>query len=446
MTAPGSFVPENRSFRPSTYPWKTTLLCVAALAPGMMAQDVLAPPPAAAPLVPSAVEQYQTNQAAQMQVFVPSAPPPSQEENQPFKCGPIIIRPNVSYQFIYGNGIQSSPGQQQNTIVQEFSPGVVLQEGAHWTLGYTPTFNFYSSSAFQNSINHNAQLQWGTTWADWFLTASQGYSYSDDPETETAGQSEQQTYTTAVNAIYHFNDKLSTAIGLNQTFNDFGQSSTNLLLGLGNSRSWSTLDWLNDQIWPMLNAGIGIGLGYNQQQGSPDSIYEQYQAQLNWRVTKKISFQLSGGLEDQQYLSGGAPSLLTPIFSGAIQYQPFNQTRISLSANRTVASGEYAGQNVETMSITGDFNQRLFGGLSLDLSGGYSSDDYVASITGLSTARSDDIYTFNARLSCPFPMRGTFSIFYQYSEDVSSQSGFAAGSAAFGYSSHQVGFEISYAY
>lgn len=454
MIDPGFFVPAKLNSQPSTYPWKTTLLCVAVSAPGVMAQDVLAPPLAALPVVPAAVEEYQTNQAVSMQVFAPAAAAPaSEEENQPFRCGPIIVRPNISYQFNYGNGIQSGPGQQQNTIVQQFSPGVLLQEGTHWTLNYVPTFNFYSSSAFQNTINENAQLQWGTTWRDWFMTASQGYMFSDDPEIETAGQTSQQTYTTAVNGVYHFNEKLSTALALNQTFNEIGnsQSSTNLLLGLGSSRSWSTMDWLNDQIWPRLNAGVGIGLGYNQQQGSPDTIYEQYQGQLNWRATDKISFQLSGGLEDQQYLGGslmggGAGSLLTPIFSGAIQYQPFDQTRISLSASRAISTSDYQGQDVETTSITADFDQRLFRGLFLDLNGGYSTDDYVASVFGISTARNDNVYTLNARLSCPFPKRGTISIFYQYSKDISTQSGFTAGSAAFGYSSHQVGFDISYTY
>lgn len=448
MTVPVFLVPGDRSSQLSAFPWSRTLLCAAALAPGAMAQDVVAPPPAAPPLLPPVVQEYQTNQAVRMQAFAPAT---ASQQSQPFRCGPVIVRPNITYQFLYGNGILYGPGQEQNTIVQQFSPGVVLQEGIHWTLDYMPTFNFYSSSKFRNTINQNVDLQWGTAWRDWLLTASQSYIYTDDPEIATAGQSTQETYSTVVNGIYHFNDQLSINLGLNQTLNDFGQSSTNLSMSLANSRAWSTTEWLNDQFWPKLNAGVGIGLGYNQQQGSPDSFYEQYEAQLMWRVTDKISFQLSGGLEDQQYsgsgtIGGGASSLLTPVFAGALEYQPFKQTKISLSASRTVTTSEYAGQNLESTSTTADFNQRLFGGLFLDLSAGVSSDDYVSSVVGLSTARNDDIYTFDARLSCPFPRRGTFSIFYQYSEDVSTQSGFAAASSAFGYSSHQIGFDISYTY
>lgn len=443
MTASGFLLPERRRSRPSSYPWKTTLLCIGAFVPGAVAQDVLAPPPVAPPVVPSSVQEYQANQPVQMQVFAPA--PPSAA--QPFKLGPIIFRPDISYQFTYGNGIQSSPGEQQNTIVQQFSPGVILEAGSHWTLDYTPTFNFYSSSAFRNTINHSVQLQWGTSWRDWFMTASQSYGYSDNPQIETGGQTVQQTYATAFNAIYHFNDKLSLNAALNQNFNDYGQtSSTNLSLGLANSRSWSTIDWLNQQFWPRFSAGIGLGLGYNQQQNSPDSTYQQYQAQISWRATDKISFQLNGGLQDQQYLSGGASALLTPIFGGSAQYQPFERTQIGLMANRTVSTSAYENQNVESTSITGDINQRLFGLVTLDVSGGFSWVDYIASVSTLNTSRNDDIYTFNARLTCPFPKRGTVSIFYQYSETTSAQSGFTRGSSAFGFSSNQVGFSITYAY
>jgi hypothetical protein len=451
MMAPGFFVPVNRSIRLSIYPWKTTLLCVVVVAPGAMAQSVLAPPPTPPPLAPSAVQEYQTNQPVQMQVFAPSQTAPSaEEENEPFKYGPVVIRPQINYQFLYGNGVQSAPGQPQNTIVQQFSPGIILNLGTHWTLNYTPTFNFYSSTNFQNTIDENVQLQWGTAYRDWFITASQSYAYSDAPQTETGSQSDQTTYATALDATYHFSDRLSTDLGANQNFNYYGngnsQSSTSQLLAFANSRTWSTMDWLNDQLWPRLTASIGLGLGYNQQQGSSDFVDEEYEARLNWRVTDKLSLQVSGGLEDQEYLSGGAGDLLTPVFAGTIQYQPFQQTRISVNASRTISPSAYQDQQLESTTITGDFNQRLFGGLFLDLNGGYFLTSYSASATGLSTARNDNTYTFNARLSCPFPRRGTFSIFYQYSNNSSSQSGFAVGSSAYSYSSSQIGFQIGYNY
>ena len=217
------------------------------------------------------------------------------------------------------------------------------------------------------------------------------------------------------------------------------------------------MDWLNYQFWPRLNAGLGVGLGYTTQDGSPDSINEQYQARVNWRATDKISFQLSGGLQDQQYLSGGAGDLVTPIFGATIQYQPFEQTRFSVSASRTVSPASFQNQTTESTGISADLNQRLLGKLYLDLSGGYATTKFLSLATlanqiGYGTGRTDDSYSFSARLSCPLLKRATVSVFYQYSDNSSSQTGYLQyyqtniplSQSAFAYTSTQVGFEIGY--
>jgi len=144
-------------------------------------------------------------------------------------------------------------------------------------------------------------------------------------------------------------------------------------------------------------------------------------------------------------LSGGAGALVTPIFAATIQYQPFDQTMLSVSASRSVSPASFQNQTAENTGITGDLNQRLLGKLYLDLSGGYNKTKYAASATGLSTSRNDDVYSFNARLSCHPLKRGTVAMFYSYSNNSSSQSGFTSGSG-FGYTSTQVGFEIGYRY
>jgi hypothetical protein len=357
------------------------------------------------------------------------------------------LHPHLDYQFSYGNGLQSSPGQSQNSIIQQLSPGMLVNLGDHWTLDYTPTFAFYSSSSFQDTVNQSVQLSWGTAYGDWFLSGSQSYASTSDPEVTTGAQTDQENYSTALNAAYQFNDKMSADLGFSQSFNYVGNGSTptNYLQNLASSKTWSTMDWLNYQFWPRFSVGLGVGGGYITQEGSPDTVYEEYQVRANWRATDKISFQLSGGVNVQQYLSGGESPLVTPIFSATIQYQPFDQTKLSVTAGRTVTPASFQNQSTENDFISGDLNQRLFGRLFLDLSGGYSTTKYQPTTSGLSTSRNDDLYTFNARLSCPFLKRGTFSVFYSYSDNSSTESGFTTGSG-FGYTSHQMGFAIGYRY
>ena len=251
------------------------------------AQDVLSSPPLM-PATPPAVQEQQNNNS--MQVFAPpeTAPP------LPLwlRWGPVAVHPHLDYQFSYGNGLRSSPGQQQDSIVQQVSPGVLFNLGDHWTLDYTPSLYFYSSSSFQNTVNQSVRLGWGTAYGgDWFFSGSQSYASSSNPDVETAAQTGRETYSTAFNASHQFNNKMSLDMGLNQNFNYIGNgaSPANYLQNLANSKAWSTMDWLNYQFWPRFNAGLGAGFGYNQQDGSPDSINEQYQARVNWRATDKIS-------------------------------------------------------------------------------------------------------------------------------------------------------------
>lgn len=420
-------------------------------------QDVVVPPPPVS-ATPPAVQEYQNSNP--MQVFPPSANASALPVPQLFQRGPLTLRPHALYRFLYGNGIESSPGQRQDTIVQTVSPGMLLDLGTHWSLDYTPSLTFYSSSRLRNTLDHDVRLNWGGVYNAWVFGGSQSCVLSAQPTVETGAQTEEDTYATALNASCLLNRKLSLDAGLNQALRYVGNggNSSNFVQHLADSKTWSTLDWLNYLYEPGLNGGLGIGLGYNNLEVGSDSMYEQYQGRINWRATQKISFQVSGGVHDQQYLSGGASDLLTPIFGGIIQYQPFEQTQLTLTGGRTVSTSYFENQTTEDTSVTGDLNQRLLGTLYLDLSGAYTMTKYVSSATlsnqiGYGTGRSDDYYSFKVRLTCPFLKRGTFSVFYQYSDNSSTQTGFLqynqqqlSSRSAYAYTSSQVGVEIAYRY
>jgi hypothetical protein len=410
-----------------------------------LAQDVLTSPPQT-PTVPAAVQESQAGNP--MQVFAPPAETPSPV---PLQWGSATAHPYVNYQFSYGNGINSSPGKSQDTIIQTLSPGTSFNLGDHWSLNYTPTLTFYSSRNFQDTLGQSVSMGWGSAYGgDWFFSASQAYSTSSSPQVETGAQTGNDAYSTSLNASHQFTDKISMDLGLSQGLNyvESGGRTTNSLQNLADSKTWSTMDGLNYQVWSRFSVGLSASLGYNQQVGTPASIYESYQGRINWRATDKISFQVSGGLEDEQYLSGGANPLATPIFSASIQYQPVEQTQVSLTASRTVSQSSFQSQQTESTSVSVALSQRLLGRLNLSLSGSYDTSDYLASTAKLATttSRSDDTYSFSARLSCPLLKRGSVSVFYTYTDNASAQSGFATAGTGYGFSSSQMGFAIGYRY
>jgi len=399
------------------------------------AQYVLAPGPQPPDQTPPAMQQ-----ASEMDVFA-TVP---QTESEPLKWGPVTLRPHPYYQFLYADGLQYSTNQVAHSIIQTISPGALLEIGRHWTLDYSPLWTIYSNNKFSDNFGQMASLTGGTTYNDWVLGLNQSYSDISALSAETASQTRTKTYDTALNGSYTMNSKMSLDLSLNQNIVSVDQVSTNQF---SSYKEWSTMNWLNYQFRPRLNAALGAGGGYDDEASSPDMTFEQFQGRVNWRATDKISFQLHGGVEVRQFLSGGtssltnsvASTLVTPVFDASIQYQPFEQTRISITGSRTVASSYLQDQVTENTSVSANLNQRLLGKLFLDLNGGYQLVKYVSSVNAPGSNREDDYYTFNVQLSRAFLKRGTFAVLYQLSKDNSSLSGYS-------FTSHQVGFRIGYSY
>ena len=411
-------------------PGATTLGFVLAFARTMQAQEqVLAPPPVYS-LTPPAMQDYEAGQpgAPQVESLASVIDVPHWLE-----WGPVTLHPHLLYRFLYGSGIQSAPGQPQNTVIQQFSPGVLFAIGSHWTLDYTPLFSYYSSSNFQDSIDQSVALGWGTTYQDWTLGFSQTYRQSSAPLIQTGTQTDTDGYLTSANASYHFSSRMSVDLLISQNFLFADQFTS--------TRSWTTIDWVNFEPADRWDTGLGVSYEYDDVNPGPNTTSEGVQGRIRWRATGKTSFVIHGGVEDQQSLGGGASSLVTPIFGASIQYQPVDTTTLSLIADRSITPSFFQGQTTVNTSLGGSVNQQLLERVNLSVGVGYGRTSYLATtnIATAGTGRVDNNYYINVRLGTTFLTRGTAAVFYQYSDNPSTQPGF-------GFSSSQVGFELGYRY
>ena len=402
-----------------------------------MGQAVLAPPPPEfMQQAPPSFIPTGTNLLATMP---PLTPAPSATVPEWLDWGPVRLRPHVLERFLYGDGIPARRGEQFKTAINEFSPGMALELGNHWRLDYTPTLRFYSSSQFRDTLDHSVLFSGGTTYDDWSLGLSHTFASSSQPLAETASQTDQETYVTALSAAYHMSSKMSLELGLNQNFRFVAQNQS--AQQLNDSREWSTLDWLNYQFWPRFGAAIGVGFGYVNVSAGSDMTYEQLQGRINWRAGEKLSFVLNAGFDERQFIDANAPDLLNPIFGLSALYQLTETTTLSATASRAVSASYFQNQVTETTDLSGTLRQRFFGKLYLDLTGGYRVTTYEATIRTafflINLNREDDYVFFNARLTATILKRGTAAIFYQASDNSSNVSGFK-------YSSNQVGLELGY--
>lgn len=349
--------------------------------------------------------------------------------------GLVHLHPHLTYEVSYGNGVQAAPGQQANTLINQVSPGVLIQLGSHWTIDYTPTLSFYSDRRFQDRTDHAVALSGATTYQDWSFSVSQGYSVSSQPLVETAAQTSQEAYSTSLKAAYQLNTKASLSFGLNQNFRFVGQSIASEQLT--DMREWSTMDWFNYAVTPRVSLGIGAGFTYDNLSVGPDTTSERSQGRFSLMAGKRITLSLSAGLDDRQFLNSQTSDLLSPTFSASIQYQLFEATTLRLTANRGVAPSYFQTQATTSTTVNAGLHQRLLSHFFLDLSGAYGTTAYNAtSTTPVASGIGDYSSTsFNASLGTTFLKRVTASVFYQITYNSS-------GAAIYNYTTKQVGLML----
>lgn len=405
-----------------------TPLCLLVFTHTAVAQEVVAPRPEV-PVTPLALQQIQGEETGELPLAKAAAG--VSQERQPFQLGPLDLQPHFFYRFLYGNGIQASPGLPVTTIVHQVSPGFLVSVGRYWSLDYTPTWTVYSSRQLRDTLDHNVTFAAGTAYESWILGLSQSYVSSSPPLIETGGQTRQETYSTMAGASYRFNSQMLLELAANQDFR-FAEHFVD-------SHEWSTLDWLNYQFWEGFIAGFGLGLGYLDVSQGADSIYEQMQGRVQWRPTQKLRVEARGGWEDRQFLKAHVDALVNPVFGALIEYDPTEATELSLHASRTVGASYFENQETEATEVRGSVTQRFFRKVYLSVEGGYDTTKYVATASTTLAGRTDDYYTFGVRLSGTILKRLTLAALYERSENTSNSSGF-------GYSSNQVGVEVSCRY
>jgi hypothetical protein len=400
-----------------------------------LSQQIIAPPP----------EDF----AQKVPIFVPAGtnltamPPltPVQELTIPewLQWGPVRVRPHILERVLYGDGIPARPGEQFKTTINEFAPGVLFDLGDLWRLDYTPTLRFYSSSQFRDTLDHSVLLNGGTIYEDWSFGLSQTYSLSSQPLAETAGQTDTETFVTAINAAYQMSSRLSLEFALNQNFRFVGENPS--ASQLNDSREWSTLNWLNCQFFNQFGAAIGLGGGYVNVSTGPDMTYEQAQGRLNWHPGDKLSLLVNGGVDYRQFLDSNAPDLLNPIYGLSALYQITSSTTFSLNGSRSVSASYFQSQVTEATALAGTLRQRFLGKLFLEVSGGYQWTTYKETILTpfviFNLNRKDEYPYINVRLTATMLKRGSVAVFFQASDNHSNV-------PSFDYSSRQVGVEIGY--
>ncbi len=401
-----------------TPPAALVAACLAvALAPVARAQSVVAESTASA------------NLRFEESLVAAGASPSAVAASTPLQWASIGLRPHFSYRYLYGDGIKSGPGRNEKTSVHSVSPGVLFELGTRWQLDYTATQTYYSSDAFRDRLEHSARLNGATGYGN--LSLNFGYRFSDTaaPLAETAAQTRQRNHNVSLAAGY----SLGNRTGLTSSVAYTRRTSSQTL----SYSEWAFVEGIQYQFTPKVRGGLNAGFGTVDVDVGNDMRYFRPSAQLNWQPTDKLSLGVQAGREERRFKESGLGTRGRPTYSGSVAYRPLETTALVFTASRGTGVSYFRDFVTESRSWSVALQQRLLQRLSLGVTYSERKADYVATLAGLTAARSDDSNTFSVRLGTRFFERGNIGLTYQKTDYGSNQS-------AFVYDSTQFGVEIGY--
>lgn len=360
-------------------------------------------------------------------------PPEEAARSSPplLRGGAFTLRPHLLYRYLYADGVQYRPGQQLDTGVHVFAPGILLDVGNHWSLDYVPVWTRYTRDAFHDTFDQTFNLVGGTSYEDWLVRFAQTYATTTVPLIETAEQTKGKTNTTSLDVARD----LGNGFSLETTFaQKLEQVET-----FSDRHEWSTTDWLQYRVRTGLTLAVGGSLGYVQVSPGTDAEFVQPQLRLLWNQPKALSLDLHLGEDFRRFLYEHRTTSHRPIFGGSLLYRAGRRTRLALDANRRVGVSLFRNQVYETTEYGLRFEQSVLGRLEFTSVLGYTITRYLATADDFMAGRRDHSYVVDLRLAAPLRRRANIALVYRRTRNSSNQDGFD-------FSSNQVGVELEYKY
>ncbi|HVU18451.1 MAG TPA: outer membrane beta-barrel protein [Candidatus Didemnitutus sp.] len=391
---------------------------------GLRAQEiVVAPPPEA--LMPEAQKQVYDAENPTVSQAVPLYP----NETPLFISGPLTFRAHLLYRFVEADGLPDPDGTTHSTGIHNLTPDMFMDVGRHWVLNYTPTFVFYTNSAYNNSVDQSLRLDGWATYEDWTFSANNSFLSTSSPDVQLGQQARQTTWSNNVSGVYSINSALALELGLSHAYQSAEDFSS--------SHEYSTADWLHYKAAPRLDTAIGLAYGYLDMSAGTDSTYLRPQVRMTWSALNKLSFSAHAGEESRHFRDGSAANANNPLYGASLQWSPIGTTRISLGADHLVSTTYFPGVLMKTTQWNAQLEQQLVQHLFLNASISQQKNDYVVPAGSLVSVRNDDTYSYAVQVSTDVFGRVSAAVFFQDTHNSSDL-------AQFGVASRQYGLELGY--
>jgi hypothetical protein len=344
----------------------------------------------------------------------------------------------VTARGVYDDNINISSFDRVSDYYFAIEPALSLGFGAEGsenslTFIYRPSLFVFADHSENDTVQHLIRLQGGHEFGRLSLSLSQNVQILDgadintlsDPTGHTANidvgqRTRHNVYTTQLSDSYDLTGKLFLSNSFGLLIDDY--SSGDLI----SSETYTGDIFINYNYSAKVVAGIGGTVGYqtvdqSTELGGNDQTFEQANVRVSYAATGKISLNASGGVELRQFGDNGRGTYVTPVYSLAMNYQPFDGTSITLSGSRrNQSSASLGGQDFTETDINFAVNQRFLRRFSLGLAVGYENLDYFSTVEGGSASRTDDYYYVEPSVDFRITRFWTAGAYYLHRENSSS--------------------------
>jgi hypothetical protein len=358
----------------------------------------------------------------------------------------------VTLQGIYDDNVNLQHDDRQSDFYFSIDPAVVLGFGDlagrtenFLRFEYAPRVEIYTkysgNDAFQQIARLEAQHQINRLTlnftgemqllnGNYYQVYSKTGTVSDQVNVDVTQRTRFDLFNFTAGASYDLSSKTFVSAGAS-----YGIANYNNLIS---SQTIAANAFLNYRYSSKLILGVGGAVGRNVvDDPDPDQTTEQGGGRITYQATGKLSFTAEAAAEFRQVDNGNSDSYVTPVFRLGALYEPFDGTKLSLTASRqTLNSASIAGADYNTTSISADLRQRLLRRFTVGLSFAYQNLDYFSTTDFATIGRQDDYYSVSPSVDVAVTRFWTVGGFYNHRQNSS-----ALGE--FSFSDNQVGIRSS---
>ena len=336
--------------------------------------------------------------------------------SQMHRKGPLSYSLRLSGSAIYDDNILLATRDKRADMHLAMGPALrVLMGGDDSTLhlgaNYTGTASWFMRTPAQRAYEQNAGMDGGWSGGRLKLGFRLGLQRTRSGSVDAGDRVGRQVYYAGLTSSYLFTGKLSGEFSADVT-----RATFDALLG---SREYRAQQYLNYELTPKVQIGLGATEGLLRPDGGMEQNYEQALLRVVSQPTAKLGLNASAGVEHRHFESG-MPSTFTPVYNAVLSWQATGQTSFSLEGRRRVFSSASLGsQNYESTNLTLSAKKMVSATVDATVSVGAERADYKAVTNAVKATRRDDFVFTRFSVDWAVVKNCSLGVFYEFNKNAS---------------------------